>query len=320
MIGKIFQKLLGYFHKNKKKSIAISLFLFVAIVLGILIYLKEFEGTKQGPMVFLPGPQFSSVFSLTSDKISQSANIAVNIPPESIGKKGIENNVSFFPEIKGTWIESGKPERIIFKPSEKLKMGRYYTVTLKIDEKTIGSDFLVVDDPRVLTVFPKADSEADEKSEITVMFNRPMVPVTTLDVLYDLNIPVEIQPATEGKFKWIGSRTLQFIPEERLTRSSNYYVKVKKDFVSLDGLSIAGFEHRFTTRALRYESTSQGVTIYNKPIAIAFNQPVDLRKTVSEITIKNSNSGAQTDFVAEYGFKNIYNKETKKAKKSLTNL
>lgn len=313
MIGKIFQKLSNYFHKNKKKSIIVSLFLFVAIVSGILVY---FNGSvQQAPQVFPPGPQFSQIFSLTSDKISQSANIAVSLPPESIGEKGIENNVSFFPEIKGAWIKSDKPERILFKPSEKLKMGRYYTVTLKMDEKTIGSDFLIVDDPKVLTVFPKVDSEADEKSEITVMFNRPMVPITTLDVLYDLDIPVEIQPATEGKFKWIGSRTLQFIPEERLTRSSNYYVKVKKDFISLDGLSIAGFEHKFTTRVLRYQSTSQDVKIYNKPIAIAFNQPVDLRKTVSEITLKNSDSGAQTDFTAEYGFRTVYNKESKKNEK-----
>ena len=295
--------------KRKRVIIAASLFLFAAVISGVLFYLRDKE-----PASLIPRIEYAKAFSLTNDKISQSANIAVNIPPNMrIGKQEAMDSVEFYPEISGKWVESEDEERIVFDPDEKLKIGRYYTAILKIKEKSISSDFLIVDDPKVLTVFPKAGSEASEDSEITVMFNRPMVPITTLDVLADFDIPIEVSPATEGKFKWIGTRTAQFIPKERLTRSSNYVVKIKSDFISMDGLKIDDFEHQFKTRVLRYRFVDNSTVIYSSPIKIAFNQPVDLRKTAGEITLKNvTANNQQIDFIAEYGVKNIYNKESGK--------
>ena len=302
-----------YFLQNKKKSIAITLFLFVLLVAGILFLVKD-----RKPDFLNPRPEYAQVYSLVNDKISQSASIAINLPPNmEISKAEAKDSVTFSPEIKGVWIETAEKEKIIFKPEEKLKLNRYYSVILETADSSIGGDFLIVDDPKVLTVFPKAGSEASEESEITVMFNRPMTPITTLDVLDDFDIPIEISPATEGKFKWIGTRTVQFIADERLTRSSNYTVRIKSDFVSMDGLSIDDFEHKFTTRALRYQFVDNGSVIYNTPIRIAFNQPVDLKKTINEITVKNVTAdNQQIDFIAEYGVKNIYNKGSKKYEKT----
>ncbi|MEA1936969.1 MAG: alpha-2-macroglobulin family protein [Patescibacteria group bacterium] len=299
--------------KRKRVAVAASLFLFIAVISGILFYIYD-----KKPESLIPRVEYAKAFSLVNDKISQSASITINIPPNmEISKQEAKDSVEFYPEIDGEWIESGNEKKVVFDPDEKLKMGRYYEVALKIKEKNIGSDFLVVDDPKVLTVFPKAGSEASEDSEITVMFNRPMTPITTLDVLADFDIPIEVEPATEGKFKWIGTRTVQFIADERLTRSSNYAVKIKSDFASMDGLKIDDFEHQFKTRVLRYQLADNKHIIYNSPIRIAFNQPVDLRKTMSEITIKNvTANNQQIDFVAEYGTKNTYNKESEKYEKT----
>ncbi len=316
MSKQIFQKAKRFLIKQSKRkrvAIAASLFLFVAVVGGILFYIRD-----KRPESLIPRIEYAKAFSLTNDKVSQSASIIINIPPNmEISKQEAEDGVEFYPEIEGKWTESGNEKKVVFNPDEKLKLGRYYTATLKTKEENIGSDFLVVDDPKVLTVFPKADSEASEDSEITVMFNRPMTPITTLDVLADFDIPIEISPVTAGKFKWIGTRTAQFIPENRLTRSSNYTVKIKSDFVSMDGLKIDGFEHHFKTRMLRYQLADNEHIIYNSPIRIAFNQPVDLRKTINEITLKNIAAGnRQIDFIAEYGTKSVYNKKNKKYEKT----
>lgn len=313
MTKKVFTKMHDYFLQNKKKSIAIALFLFVLLVVGILFLVKDKKTD-----FFNPRPEYAQVYSIVNDKISQSANIAINLPVNmAISKAEAQNSIRFSPEIKGIWIETEEKEKIIFKPEEKLKLNRYYSVILETVDSSIGGDFLIVDDPKVLTVFPKAGSETSEDSEITVMFNRPMVPITTLDVLADFDIPIEISPVTEGKFKWIGTRTVQFMPDERLTRSSNYTVKIKSDFISMDGLSIDDFEHKFQTRAPRYQFVDNGSVIYNSPIRIAFNQPIDLRKTVNEITLKNiTANNRQIEFIAEYGTKNIYNKENKKYEKT----
>jgi len=295
---------------NKQRVFAIAVTLFVITIAGALFLLHE-EDRQRG--ISIPKIEYAKIFTLTSDKISQSANIAINLPPNStIAKEDAQKSVEIFPEVKGIWIESGKPDKIVFKPESQMKMGRYYSVTMKIDGKTMGSDFLVVDDPKVLTVFPKKDSETNEDSEITVMFNRPMVPITTLDVLESFDIPIEITPKTEGKFKWIGTRTLQFIPKERLIRSSNYAVKVRPEFSSLDGLNIEAFENQFKTRILRYNGISDGITVYSDPVSIDFNQPVDLEKTRKEIKVMDLTNNKEVEFIAEYGYDNVYNKDTKK--------
>jgi len=299
--------------KNKKSVLIITLFLFVFISLITVLYFYKNKKTE----FQVPRVEYAQAYSLTNDKISQSAGIAVYLPLNvKLSKNEAQENTKFTPEIKGSWIESNKDDVAIFKPDEILKIGRYYTAVLEIDEKTIENDFLIVDDPKVLTVFPKVDSEASEDSEITVMFNRPMVPITTLDVLESYGTPIEIYPPTAGKYKWIGTATAQFIPEERLMRSSNYTVKIKPEFVSMDGLSIDGYEHKFTTRKLRYEYLSSKITIYNKPIRVKFNQPVDLRKTSSEVELMNTTSNQRVEFIAEYGRKSVYNNEENKYEES----
>lgn len=313
MIIKLFAGLKSFLlgkNKSKKRAFAIIMALFVVTIAGALFLLQQ----AREPGISIPRVEYAKIFALTSDKISQSANISINLPPNlSITKEEAEANVEIFPEIKGVWIESGLPDKIVFSPEKsQMKLGRYYSVAMKIDGKTMGSDFLVVDDPKVLTVFPKKDSETNEESEITVMFNRPMVPITTLDVLESFDIPIEISPKTDGKFKWIGTRTLQFIPKERLIRSSNYYVKVRPEFSSLDGLNIEGFENQFKTRILRYGDISEGTTIYSDPVSINFNQPVDLERTAKEIKVTSIADNKEVEFIAEYGYDNVYDKEAKK--------
>lgn len=312
MIIKLFAGLKSFLfgkNGNKKRAFAVLMALFAIMVAGALFLLR----TGNGPGTSVPKVEYAKIFALTSDKISQSANIAINLPPNlGISKEEAQLGVEIFPSVKGTWIESGVPDKIVFKPEATMKLGRYYSVTMKIEGKTMGSDFLIVDDPKVLTVFPKKDSETHEESEITVMFNRPMVPITTLDILESFDIPIDIKPATQGKYKWIGTRTLQFIPKERLTRSSNYLVRVRPEFSSLDGLNIEGFESQFKTRVLRYGGLSEGVKTYGEPVVISFNQPVDLGRTAKEIKVMNLTNNTEAEFVTEYGYDDVYNSETKK--------
>ena len=307
--------------KNKKSALMVALFLFLFIT--IFITMLYFYKNRDKSEFQIPRVEYAQAYSLTNDKISQSAGVTVYLPPNvELSKRDAQKNTKFTPEIKGSWVESNKDDIVIFEPDEILKIGRYYTAVLEIDDKTIENDFLIVDDPKVLTVFPKINSEASEDSEITVMFNRPMVPITTLDVLESFQMPIEVYPPTEGKYKWIGTATAQFIPEERLTRSSNYTIKIKPEFVSMDGLSIDSYEHKFTTRKLRYEYLSSKTTIYNQPIRVKFNQPVDLRKTTSEVELVNTTlrqaqgDSGRVEFIAEYGTKSVYNNEENKYEKS----
>jgi uncharacterized protein YfaS (alpha-2-macroglobulin family) len=260
-------------------------------------------------------PSFAEPYRLVPEKISQSAIIRINLPP-GVEKSYAQKNIKFEPEIRGTWVSQENvlskilhlalakenTNILFFKPLQKLKLNRYYSVALNMpDGSVIKEEFLVVEDPQVIAVFPKEDSESPENTEITIVFNRPMVPLTTLEYLEAKTVPVEIYPQTEGRFKWISTNVLQFIPRERLLRSTNYKVRIKPGFVSLDGLPVPPKEFQFQTRKLRYIKLTSGSILYNQPISIYFNQPVDLEKTKNEITLIDASIGKEIPFVVQYG-------------------
>jgi len=304
--------------KISKKKIYIPILILILILAGISSFYFWQKGIPK-----IPRPVYAQGYRLVEEKISQSAAIRIYLPP-GISEEEAKGNIRFYPEIKGTWLETKKqtfwenpilylaqlvnifPEEniAVFKPEQKLKLNRYYSVELTgFNGAVLKGDFLAVEDPKIVAIFPRENSETNEKSEITILFNRPMVPLTTLGYLEKEEVPVEIIPKTEGRFKWITTRNLQFIPKERLIRSSHYTVKVKSGLISMDGLPVEGQEIKFFTRPLRYLNLNSGQTIYNQPISIYFNQPVDLEKTKKEIELKNLITNQVIKASFEYGKK-----------------
>ncbi len=284
----------------------------VGAVLGMIlvaVLLSSFGGISFS----VPGNNYVPIYMLVNDKISQHGGILVNLP-KGVSKTRAEMRVSFDPEIKGDWKSSALTDVIVFKPSQELAIGKHYLVTLATDNGTIKKDFLVDEDPAVVDVFPSTEAEADRASAITIVFNRPMVPLTTLSELESKDIPVTIAPKTRGKFKWISTRTLQFIPESTLVGSAHYKVTIHPDFVSIDGLSIKGKTYEFITKQLRLDHSTMDSIVYNQPISFYFNQPVDLDKTAREISIRDETNARNMEFVASYGKKSVYDPQARKNK------
>ena len=158
---------------------------------------------------------------------------------------------------------SEENEYLLFKPNEKLDLNKSYLLKLDLGEnKVLQAFFMSVEDPEIIRIIPEEGTEAPTQSKITIIFNRPMVPLTTLDEMEKQNFPIEIYPKTQGKFKWISTNTLQFIPEDGLLPSSNYRVKIKQGFVSMDGLSVSPKETHFTSLNLRYLSEYNFISMF----------------------------------------------------------
>ncbi len=293
--------------KNKFKKF-LKVFLILIALISVVFILSQ-RNT-------LEGNKYSREYTLVPEKISQSASIKIYLP-KGVDKETAKNNISFDPVIEGDWVdeeskqsflnfnvfasESDERDYIVFKPKEKLSLNKYYSLKLDLgDNKMMQAYFESVEDPEIINIFPLDGTEAALDSKITIVFNRPIVPLTTLEELEKLDVPVDIYPATEGKFKWISTNTLQFIPKERLQRSSNYTVKVNPGFTSMDGLLVQEKEIHFTSQNLRYLNTTDQINnvIYNEPIRLYFNQPVDLSKTIKEINLFKG--GEQIDFIAKY--------------------
>ncbi|MDP3093387.1 MAG: alpha-2-macroglobulin family protein [bacterium] len=294
------------FLNSQKKFIGPAILVILAVLLAAFFYFQQ-----RG----VPRQEYRESYRLVPEKISKSAAIPIFLPPKTDKAKAIEN-ISFEPAIEGKWLVQENKKNILasvlsnalpetenavyFRPDSELNLNRHYSVRLAMaGEVSLSDDFLATEDPEIIGIFPAKDSEAPELSEITIIFNRPMVPLTTLGYLEEKEVPVEITPKTPGRFKWITTRNLQFIPETRLQRSSNYQVKIKSGLISMDGLEVKGTTNNFYTRKLRYAGLSQGQIIYNQPIAIHFNQPVDLEKIKKEMSLTNV-SGQNVSFVAQH--------------------
>ncbi|MBI9043861.1 MAG: hypothetical protein JEZ06_05205 [Anaerolineaceae bacterium] len=78
---------------------------------------------------------------------------------------------------------------------------------------------------------------------INVTFNQPMVALGTLSQLSEEDVPVLIKPALEGKWTWIGTRTLRFQYDsaliDRLPMATEFQVTIPAGTLSAAGNTLA---------------------------------------------------------------------------------
>ncbi len=300
-IKNIFSKTKLFLVTNKKP---VSFFAMILLAIGASAFIYSSQNTH------VAVKQFTNVYSFVPEKISKSAIIQISLP-QGVSKEVAQTAISFSPKIEGEWQLGEVEQTIAFKPKKPLRTGVYYAVNLDTGTFQMSGDFYVDEDPKVLTIFPALLSETNEDSEITIVFNRPMVPLTTLSEQELVELPITITPETPGKFKWISTRNLQFIPETTLVPSSNYTVAIKDGLFSIDGLPVAPITHTFITRPLRYGEVSENQIGYKSPIIISFNQPVDLSKTRNNISVSNQD-GNNVSIEVEYGNTRYYDRKTQK--------
>jgi hypothetical protein len=299
-------------------------------VIAFLAILALFLNLSGRNASWIPRPDYEVSYRLVPEKVSKSAAITISVPDDSaINAENVSQKVTFTPHINGRWLKdkevasaaagiaiahaASNIQTYYFQPNQTLEEDRHYAVTVSSTNNSLSADFLTVADPEIVSILPSGD-EVLPNSKISIVFNRPMVPLSTLDVMTKDDLPITITPATPGKFKWISTHTLQFIPEKELISSADYSVSVNEGLKSMEGLPVKPQKTSFTTYHLRYSSTPSDNRLanniirgYNQPFLIHFNQPIDLTRTANTITI--TDGGKNVPFTAAYW-------KTKKSEKS----
>ncbi len=293
--------ILGYIKKPVVYLTVIGSLLLLLTIVAVLYFVR---GSQE------PVMQFTQVYSFVPEKVSASAPIQITLP-DGITEEVAKTAITFSPRLTGAWQEESVDGVLFFKSDKPLRVGFHYAVNLDSPEAQISGDFYADVDPDIEAIFPMLGSESDEATEITIVFNRPMVPLTTLTELESQTVPVSITPETKGTFKWISTRTLQFVPETTLLPASNYVVEIKNGFTSLDGISVPPKTHTFSTRPLRYVGGELDTVSFKMPIVVAFNQPVDLEATARKIKV-TTGTNSEVPVVVEYGTKTYIQAKTKK--------
>ena len=135
----------------------------------------------------------------------------------------------------------------------------------------------------VAEVFPGAEGgPVPTDSAITVVFDRPVIPLLMSTDADELPHPLALSPSTDGIGEWVNSAVYVFTPSEQLDGSVHYTVTVSGDLEAVDGSAMASaIDWSFKTEAPSVISVHPPPTaddlILNPRIQLRFNQAMDRR-------------------------------------------
>jgi uncharacterized protein YfaS (alpha-2-macroglobulin family) len=149
-------------------------------------------------------------------------------------------------------------------------------------------------------------ADVDNKALITVIFNRPVVPLGIAEDQSKLPQPLEITPAIQGKGEWLNTSVYVFRPDTSLNGATTYFASVKAGLADVDGQTLAkDYKWQFTTTAPSIDSINLPDLVVSPPegfvnvpldqtFEIMFHQPMDKNSTQQGFSITSSKGGAVT--------------------------
>jgi alpha-2-macroglobulin len=267
-----------------KWQYAVSVFAIV-ILAGVISY------------PFVPAPTVEG-YSIKSNVREISYNAPIRIVFSQLMDSGsVEKAFEIEPKVEGKFQWRGNT--LTFKPNEQFRIGQQYKVSIGKSAKSLlqkpmmfdyVENYEITGPPQVILFNPSEGSEFVPVTEnITIMFDRPMVALSSLDAGEASMPEIKIEPKANGRFKWLGTDAITFIPE-KLAYSTQYKITIPKGTKSLEGgLTDEDFVMNFSTLkpALissnpynRYQYNGE----YTKP-ALEFNQPMKLENISGFVTL-----------------------------------
>ncbi|MBN1548262.1 MAG: Ig-like domain-containing protein, partial [Syntrophaceae bacterium] len=143
---------------------------------------------------------------------------------------------------------------------------------------------------KIISATPQGNLNAlNDAKAITITFNYPVVALSGIEK--DLREgPITIMPEVQGKYRWMGTSTLSFIPDEPLAYSTRYVVQVKASITGMNGEVMAkDVNFSFVTPRPQIEQIfpyqNQEQITLQQPMFVRFNQPMDIKKAAPFITL-----------------------------------
>jgi len=192
--------------------------------------------------------------------------------------------------VTGQFAWSENDTVLTFTPNEALERADQYTVSINVNAKSkaglslaeeVKFDVETVGYLEVTNVLPSPETaNAAVDSVITLMFNRPVVPLTDLSNQAALPNPLVLTPAVEGQGEWLNTSIYVFRPSQPLAGGQTYTGRVASGLDDVTGGTLAqDFEWSFSVTAPSVVSSEPEFGARNialtTPISITFNQPMD---------------------------------------------
>jgi uncharacterized protein YfaS (alpha-2-macroglobulin family) len=200
---------------------------------------------------------------------------------------------------KFRWLDSRK---LRFQPAQPLQPAAEYTITIETTaaaqsgvklDAPLTFRFRTVTPLQAAQVFPADGSDQVQTStQITVIFNRPVVALGIQEEQADLPQPLTFDPPVSGTGDWVNTSVYVFQPEKPLRTGTQYTVTIRKGLTdstgSADSAMPQDFQWKFTTLPPQVAEVQIGkdtVAMQNpyKPVhisitpqlSVTFRQPMD---------------------------------------------
>ncbi|MBN1874880.1 MAG: Ig-like domain-containing protein [Anaerolineae bacterium] len=190
-----------------------------------------------------------------------------------------------------------------FTPAEALPRDNVFDVILTQNARTVSGEplrepytfrFATAGYLEVGQVIPAPDTaDVETDATITVMFNRPVVPLTSLKQMEDFPHPLIFEPAIEGTGEWLNTSIYVFTPETPLSGGVTYRATVAAGLQDTTGALLAeDYVWYFATvpPKITWYNPRDDMTLVdiNTAVTVQFNQPIAPASAQQAFSLKSN--------------------------------
>jgi uncharacterized protein YfaS (alpha-2-macroglobulin family) len=219
---------------------------------------------------------------------------------QPMNRDSVEAAFEIQPAVEGefTWLDD---RTLAFDPLAELERGASYVIA--VDAKAENVEGKGLEEPASFTfstvgflevsqVMPSADSnELDPDTVVTVVFNRPVVPLAAISQQGELPQPLTLVPPVQGRGEWLNTSIYLFMPTDGLLPGTHYKARVAAGLTDTTG---AALEEDYTWE---FETIQPAILQVSPPedfalvgptdvISVTFNQPMDHTSAQSHFSLE----------------------------------
>lgn len=223
---------------------------------------------------------------------------------QPMDQTSVESAWSIEPAVDGRF-DWPRPDTLVFLPQESLARGTSYRVSLNDTaeaqnglalEEAVTFDLQTVGFLEVTQLIPEdGTQEVQTDSAITVVFNKPVVPLVSGDQQSTLPQPLTVEPAVAGAGQWLSTSIYRFAPEGGFAGATTYTVTVDPNLEDVTGSTLGEpVTWQFTTVPPSVvsvqPSNGAALVIPTRPISITFNMPMDTAVTEAAVSLSSADA------------------------------
>jgi len=167
------------------------------------------------------------------------------------------------------------------------RTGRVIQATFPPPEQPAVTDTAVKGPLEVLRFSP--EGAVPLAPQLSVTFSQPMVAVTSHSDTIAGGVPVKLTPQPQGKWRWIGTKTLLFETDTRFPMATDYTVEIPSGTRSATGGSLAASKiWKFSTPPPEVKSTypTGGPHKRDPLMFVEFDQKIDSEAVLETIRVR----------------------------------